>query len=187
MNNNNECIVLIDMDDTIVDLLSKWVGCLNKTHNLSIAPEQITDWDIHQFFPMLTKEQVFAPLFTDGFWSTVEPKDGAVEYVKKLKDDGYRVMICTNTNYTTLKEKMEKVLFRHFNFLSWDDVIIVRNKQLINADFLVDDGIHNLIDGRYRGILMDAPHNRNFNEHEHGIIRASTWKEVYEFIRDMTK
>lgn len=104
-----------------------------------------------------------------------------------LKDEGYRVIICTNTHYTTLREKMEKVLFHHFDFLSWNDVVIAYHKQLLDADFLVDDGVHNLIGGKYKGILMDAPHNRKFNEREHGIIRVKTWREIYALIKNMTE
>lgn len=187
MKDKKDYVVLVDMDDTIIDLLPHWVGYLNTTHNLSVKTEDINDWDIVQFFPTLTKEQVFAPLFADGFWSTVTPKQDAVKYLKMLKDDGYRVIICTNTNYKTLREKMEKVLFKYFDFISWNDVVIAYHKQLLNADFLIDDGVHNLVGGRYKGILMDAPHNKNFNEQEHGIIRVKTWSETYALIKDMTE
>lgn len=104
-----------------------------------------------------------------------------------LKDEGYRVIICTNTHYTILREKMDKVLFRHFDFLSWNDVVIAYQKQLLDADFLVDDGVHNLIGGKYKGILMDAPHNRKLNEQEHNIVRVKTWSEVYSYIHKVTE
>ena len=65
MKDRKDYVVLVDMDDTIVDLLSRWVSFLNETHGLSVNPEEITDWNISLFFPTLTKEQVFAPLFTD--------------------------------------------------------------------------------------------------------------------------
>lgn len=187
MKDKKDYVVLVDMDDTIIDLLSHWVNYLNITHNLSVKTEDINDWDIVQFFPTLTKEQVFAPLFADGFWSTVTPKQDAVKYLKMLKNDGYKVIICTNTNYKTLREKMENVLFKYFDFISWNDVVITYHKQLLNADFLIDDGVHNLVGGRYKGILMDAPHNKNFNEQKHGIIRVKTWSEAYALIKDMTE
>ena len=44
-----------------------------------------------------------------------------------------------------------------------------------------------LIGGKYKGILMDAPHNRKFNEREHGIIRVKTWCEIYALIKNMTE
>ncbi len=179
--------VLIDMDDTIEDLLIRWVNELNCKHNTSVSVDDITDWDLTKFFPTLCPDEVYAPLFDNEFWKTVQPKDDASRFIKALKDEGYSVYICTTSNYKTLKTKMENVLFKHFDFLSWSDVIITSNKQLINADFLVDDGVHNLIGGSYQGILMDAPHNRKFNEKEHDIIRVKSWDEIYNIIKRLTQ
>lgn len=95
--------------------------------------------------------------------------------------------VCTNTNYKTLKDKMDKVLFKYFDFLSWNDVIVTTNKQMVDADFLIDDGVHNLLGGKYKGILMDAPHNRKFNEREYNIFRAKNWQEVYAYIKEESR
>lgn len=187
MKKANDYIVLVDMDDTLVNLLDAWIDALNKKYNIEVNSNEIIDWDISKFFPSLTKHQVFEPLFDSEFWDTVKPKEGAVQYLKQLKDDGYKIYICTSTNYKIIKDKMNKVLFKYFDFLSWSDVIVTYNKQLVNADFLVDDGIHNLIGGKYKGILMDAPHNRNFNECEFGITRVKTWEEIYTLIKSLTE
>lgn len=53
---------------------------------------------------------------------------------------------------------------------------------MIKGDVLVDDGIHNLIGGDYRKILVDAPYNREFNEKEYGMVRVKIWKEIYDVI-----
>ena len=50
MKDRKDYVVLVDMDDTIVDLLSKWVSFLNETHGLSVNPEEITDWNISLFY-----------------------------------------------------------------------------------------------------------------------------------------
>lgn len=187
ISNINKPTILVDMDDTLIDLLQAWVTALNEKHGLNVNPEDIDDWNISRFFPSLTRYQVFEPLFADEFWDTVKPKEDAVRYLKQLKDDGYKIYICTNTHYKTLKVKMDKVLFKYFDYLSWEELIIVADKQVVCADFLVDDGVHNLIGGKYKGILMDAPHNRKFKESEHGIIRVKTWREVYALIKSMTE
>lgn len=187
MNKANDYIILVDMDDTLVNLLDAWIDALNKKYSIEVNSNEIIDWDISKFFPSLTKHQVFEPLFDNDFWNTVKPKEGAVQYLKQLKDDGYKIYICTSTNYKIIKDKMDKVLFKYFDFLSWNDVIITYDKQIVNADFLVDDGIHNLIGGKYKSILMDAPHNRNFNECEFGITRVKTWEEIYTLIKSLTE
>lgn len=175
--------ILVDMDDTMEELLPAWVTYLNNKHHTSVPPNGITDWDIEKFFPELTKEQVFEPMYIDSFWATVQPKPDAVQYVKRLKDDGYNILICTASFYQTLQAKMDDVLFKHFGYLTWENVIVTPHKQMVRADFLVDDKPENLIGGCYKGILMDAPHNRWFNEKEHNIHRAKSWQEIYEIIK----
>lgn len=187
MNCNKTYTILIDMDDTIENLLVPWISWLNSKYGTFVKPEEVIDWDIDKFFPTLTRYEVFEPVYTEDFWDMVMPKDGAVEYVKKLIDDGHKVYICTNSNYKTLKSKMDKALFRYFNYLTWSNVIIARDKQMVNADFLIDDGVHNIIGGGYQGILMDAPHNWYFDEKAHGVFRAKTWEDVYRYITESEK
>lgn len=187
MNCNNQYTILVDMDDTIENLLDNWIHWLNVKHGTSVKPDEVIDWEIDRFFPTLTRHEVFEPIFTEDFWDTVTPKEDAIYYVKRLIDDGYKVYICTNTNYKTMKPKMDKVLFKYFDYLTWNNVIVTGNKQMVKADFLVDDGVHNLVGGSYKGILMDAPHNWYFDEEEYGITRVKNWKEVYNLIKESTK
>lgn len=153
--------ILVDMDDTIESLASAWVDYLNARHRTTTKLTDITGWDISKAFPTLTNEQVYAPLFEDDFWDCVKPIDGASETLQKLIADGHKVLIVTTSNYHTLASKMERVLFKYFPFLTWNDVIITSHKQLVNGDVLIDDGTHNLEGGNYFKILMTAQHNKN--------------------------
>ena len=138
--------ILVDMDDTIESLASAWVDYLNARHGTTTKLTDITGWDISKAFPTLTNEQVYAPLFEDD--------------LQKLIADGHKVLIVTTSNYHTLASKMERVLFKYFPFLTWNDVIITSHKQLVNGDVLIDDGTHNLEGGNYFKILMTAQHNK---------------------------
>lgn len=174
--------ILVDMDDTIEDLLGAWVFYLNTGYGTAVHKDEITQWDISQSFPTLTKEQVYEPLYLDSFWHSVKPIDGAAEALQMLIASGHRVLIVTTSTYQTLHTKMEEVLFRYFPFLSWNDVIVTAHKQLVNGDVLVDDGIHNLENGKYLRLLMDAPHNRTYNAEKSGMIRVHNWDEAYSII-----
>ena len=76
--------ILIDIDDTILNLVPSWVDWLNNNYNIEINEREITDWEIHNYFPTLTKEQVYAPLYIDEFWNNVRPKEDAQIYIKKI-------------------------------------------------------------------------------------------------------
>lgn len=180
--------VLVDMDDTIEMLGDAWCKYLNRKHGTNVTHEELDQWDVTMKFPTLTAEEVYAPLFEDKFWDWVRPMDGAAENIKKIIEDGHTVYIVTTSDYKTIRAKMEKVLFRYFPFLTWSDVIITSNKQLVKGDVLIDDGLHNLIGGSYEKVLMTAPHNKKFEqEQKYGIHRVNNWEEVYDFVCQIAK
>lgn len=178
--------VLVDMDDTIENLLSAWVDTINEEHGTSVEVDDIRYWDLSIAFPTLDWQSVYAPLLRDDFWMRVKPIDGASDALKRLIDDGHKVVIVTASAYETLQSKMDYVLFRYFPFLSWNDVIVTSNKQMVKGDVLIDDGVHNLKGGDYEKILMDAPHNRGYNAARHGMTRVKTWKEAYQKICEIS-
>lgn len=179
--------ILIDMDDTIENLIVCWVRKLNEKYGTSVKYSDVVCYEMTKIFPTLTEKQIFEPLFDDNFWDEVEPIDGSVEYIQSLINDGHNIYIVTNSHYNTLKPKMEKVLQKYFPFISWRNVIIASNKQMIMGDILIDDAIHNLTGGEYIKFLMDAPHNHSFNAEENGMTRVHSWKEIYDLINIIVK
>lgn len=173
--------ILVDMDDTLINLLSSWVEWLNKQYGTNVEAKNIESWNVDEFFPTIQKKDVYSPLYKNSFWRTVKPKEDAIKYLKLLFKDGHDVYVATNSNYETLKIKMKYVLFRYFPFITWEKVIVLKNKSLLRADYLIDDAPHNLVGGSYKKILINMPHNKDFNEN--GIFRVSNWKEIYEIIK----
>ena len=178
-------IILVDMDDTIEQLLKAWVRGVNEQYGRNTDVESIASWDVSAAFPGLTREQVYAIPEQPGFWKTVEPIPGAAEALQRLMAAGHEIYIVTATPPDAVPEKMNELLFRYFPFLSWEQLIITSNKQLIRGDILIDDGIHNLEGGEYVKILMTAPHNRAYDAEANGMIRVHSWPEIEEVIRNL--
>lgn len=179
---NRKVIVLIDIDDTMTCLTKAWCSYLNKKYGTNVSENDILGWKICDYFPELTEDQVYEPIHTDSFWAEVEPKMYAQKYVKQLIDEGFDVYICTASLFDTIKSKLEYVLGRYFPFISWNRVIVTKNKKLVNGDILIDDGVHNLEGGAYKKILMSAPHNKRYDAESNGMTRVSTWKEAYDAV-----
>lgn len=177
-------IIAFDADDTIENLSFAWVDWLNKKYGTNVKREELADWDTSKFFPELRKEQVYEPLLLSEFWDTVEPYADAQAVISKLQDEGHDVYIVTSSNYQSFRAKAENLILKYFT-VDWDHVIVTYNKQLIKADVLVDDGVHNLIGGDYYKILMDAPYNQG-NFENIGIHRARDFVEVYEMIHSLS-
>ncbi|MDO4741034.1 MAG: hypothetical protein Q4A66_10235 [Eubacteriales bacterium] len=174
--------ILIDMDDTLEQLVVGWIAFLNEKYGTQICPCAVKDWDMCKAFPSLTRSQVYSALDEDALWEHVPPMPGAVETVKRLMDDGHEIFIVTASGYKSLCAKMEKVLFRYFPYLSWEQVIVTSQKTLIDGDLIIDDGPHNLCGRHRRKILFSAAHNLSFDESTVGAVRAGTWDEVYNEI-----
>ena len=181
----SDFVICVDMDDTIENLCDAWVKWLNNKYGLNVNSRDVVDWDMSKVFTSLTKHQIYEPLYIDDFWYSVEPKKDAIEYLKKLYDDGFSIYLCTSAHYCTTKPKMEAIVERYFPFIDWKHIITCTNKQMIKCDVLVDDGTHNVLGGEYKAILMDAPYNRWFDNNNHGIQRVDNWKDVYDIINDM--
>ena len=178
-------IILVDMDDTIEQLLPALVNRANERFHRSASVDEITDWSIVCAYPGIEKRQILNLMYEPGFWDTVEPVPGAADALRYLMDKGHQVYIVTASEFDHIPEKMERVLFRYFPFLSPDQVIITGRKQMIRGDVLIDDGIHNLEGGEYRKILFTAPYNKDYDAEANGMIRVHNWKEIIEVIDRM--
>lgn len=181
-NDYSSITLLIDMDDTIENLLSAWIKWLNDKHGTSVKPEDILSWDLKPFFPSLSNNAINEPLYIDKFWETVQPREDAIKYLPRIYEMGFKPYICTSSIYHTIRKKFDCILGNYFPYIPWENIITITKKQLINADILIDDGIHNLIGGSYKKILITAHHNKSFDTRGTDIVRVNDWQEAYDKI-----
>lgn len=177
--------VLIDIDDTLIDLLPAWVDWLNNKYGTSVKVDDIDDWAIANFFPEIPKKEVFAPLGDMLFWSTVKPKNGAEIYLEKLIKEGFDLHLCSATHYETIKPKYCLVIKKYFPYFPWDRVIITSHKDMIKGDVLIDDGAHNLETFEGVQVVFDAPHNQGYENSHYDTYRVKSWKEIYSLLNGL--
>lgn len=181
---NKDIVVLVDLDDTMTNLVRAWCRWLNHRHGTNVSENDIRKWEIADYFPELTKDEVFEPVHMDKFWECVEPKEDAPKYIKMMIDEGFDVYVCTASSFDTIKSKFENILGKYFSFIPWSRVIVTENKKLVSGDILIDDGVHNLECGSYKKILMSAPHNEAYDAESNGMTRVKTWEEAYNAVHD---
>ena len=176
-------VILIDMDDTMEQLLKAWLERVNAKYNKNVAYEEIKSWDVSAPYEGLTREQVYDVIKEPGFWGTVEPIEGAAEAIKHFMEAGHEVFIVTATDYESVPEKMDDLLFKWFPFIDWHQVIITKHKELIHGHVMIDDGVHNLEGNPCNiKILMTAPHNVEYDAEKNGMIRVRNWSEIEEVV-----
>lgn len=184
MGDKKKLTILVDMDDVLEHFVDNWIIAINEKYGRDVDPNKLTTWEILHLYPGLTVLDLEEILTSEEFWKRVKPIDGAVETMKKLIDDGHDVYVATSSWYKTLIPKMDEVLFKYFDFLTWDKVIVARDKWMIKGDVVIDDGIHNLenrTDDSLK-LLFTATHNKSYDAESHGIVRVNNWKEVYKEI-----
>lgn len=174
--------ILVDMDDTIEQLLEAWVKRANEKYHRNVSVDEITGWNVSAPYTGISREEIYGVIYEPGFWAGVKPMPGAAEALKHFMDEGHQVYIVTATEIEHVEEKMKQLLFRYFPFLCWKQVIITGRKQMIRGDVLIDDGIHNLEGGSYRKILFSAPHNRSYDAEANDMIRVHGWDDVVRII-----
>lgn len=185
--------LLIDCDDTIIDLLKAWVRELNKKSNTNISEWDICSWNISQYYPTLTLDDVYEPLYSIEFWKSVECKEDAKKYLKILHEEGYPIYMVTATNIRVFEEKYELLIKPNFPYIYAENVILCNNKRLIGDEnsYLIDDGLHNLIGGKYKKILFTSAHNVKLNVNNpvlgNEIIRVHNWYDVYKLLHSSQK
>jgi 5'(3')-deoxyribonucleotidase len=185
--------VLVDIDDTLIQLLPSWVGYLNRRYGLNVDYNSITDWNVAKFFPSLSREQVYDALAQEEIWQTIKPIPGAAKYLKKLIDEDFNIYLVTATDYRNVYPKFEYVIKKYFPYITWDRIIVASNKSMIKGDYLIDDGFHNFKGGTYYPILFDAPHNRNVDVVGFGdgysvkYTRVYDWEHIYYLLRNFKK
>ena len=176
--------ILVDLDDVMWDFLTPWVVQLNRMSGRSISVFDLTEWRVNKFYPGLSEKKMLHPLSRNFFWDHIKPMPGAQETIKRLIDDGHRIVVVTASHPDTVKYKARK-LFKLFPYISCDDLIIAKDKSLIFGDVMIDDGPHNLERTSCMPVLFSRPHNLQYPAYQAGWKRVSSWKEVYRLIQDV--
>lgn len=132
----------------------------------------------------LTQEQIFDCMKDESFWDTVRLNRGAYQCLSDLINRGHSVYIVTAASPESIPHKAKRIK-ELLPFLSWNNVIIAKDKHLINSDLHIDDGVHNLTGGNYRKCLFNQPWNESFDETKHGIVRVNDFDDVEREIRKL--
>ncbi|MCA1233261.1 5'-3'-deoxyribonucleotidase [Bacillus velezensis] len=164
-------VIAIDMDQVLADLLSDWVAYINTYDDPFLKEEDILCWDISKYSN--TQNNVYRLLDYELF-RNLDVIEGSQRAVKELTKKYEVYVVTTATNHPeSLKAKLEW-LTEHFPFIPHSNVVLCGNKNIIKADIMIDDGIHNLETFDGMKILFDAPHNRDDNR----FIRVMNWEEI---------
>lgn len=167
--------IAIDMDGVMANVEKHFVDWYNKNHGENFSVQDIQGKSEADAFPKSGIIKKYAS--TPGFFSTVPVMEDAIEAIKKLNDH-YEVYIVSAAMEfpQSLIEKREW-LQEHFPFISWKQIVFCGSKNVIKADYMIDDHPKNLDPFSGTSILFEAFHNLDVNAH----YRVKNWKEVLTY------
>ena len=168
----------IDIDCVCNNLVHEWLAYLNMKHNLNVKYEDITSYNMKQFFPMLSDEQIYEPLNIFSFWNSLQPIEDSAKYLKQLRNDGHTIKLITATDVNSMPVKCRWVS-TYYPFINIKDIWMVHDKGWIDADILLDDCMDNLEKGNYLSVCFNQPWNQCYSG-----LRVNNWKEFYNLIKE---
>ena len=184
----------IDIDNVISnfneELLKEYINHDRELRNTGIINEN-AEYIRRGMFDWTKDEEIsFYRNNIERIAKKLQVKDGAKEYIDKLKEDGHEIYIITgreNGEYTNPRKMTEDWLKKHkiyYNKLiltnAYDNQAKADECIKNNVDIMIDDSVRICSGCREKGIttiLMNTPYNKYAN-----IQKVNNWQEFYEFI-----
>lgn len=178
-------IICIDVDWVLAKLTSKWIKYYNVIFDDNLKIEDIKTWDICQHVKPEAKDYMLNILNIHKFYRDLQVVEDSQRVLEKLSKD-YEIFIVTDP-FTRMSFKSKyDWLEEHFPFIPKENYVFTGNKSIVKADYLIDDGAHNLEGFDGYGLLFDAPYNRN----EERFYKVKNWQDiehVFDFKLDEVK
>lgn len=179
-----------DIDNTLCSTTEALLEYINKRLGTSFTINDVNDYWIENLLDDQYKWIVEDAFSSKEMWKNVKFIKDAYAALNFLFGDGAELYFITATTSNNLHKKV-KFLERSLNFLPEnyvkDHFIGIKEKQLVNVDYLVDDYIENLIDGPYQGICLAYPWNIQYREKYPNVIYCRNWQEIYNYLNQQLR
>ena len=168
-NPTNKPILLVDLDDTITDLVTDWIRIYNEIYGDNLKVENVTEWNIGKF--TLVGEKMYDILKDPNLFKNVKIRTGATETLE-WANEYFNIQIVSATSPYTYLDKANWVK-EYLPFLA-DSFSAIIPKYLLKGDIMIDDKPDNLeyFDGVQ--IVFDRPWNRDNNKY----LRVKDWETI---------
>ena len=171
--------IAVDMDEVIADSFSKHLGQYNQRAGTSLTPEMISKRGLAELVPGERRDDFNAIPHAPGFFADLEVIAGSQEALLELSrhHDIYITSAAMEvpSSFADKFQWMEK----NFPFIPHSRMVFCGDKNIVNADVLIDDRSRHFKGFRGTGILFTAPHNAR----ETADLRADNWNDVLRILQ----
>jgi len=149
----------IDLDDTINNLVNKWIEIYNQDYNDNLKIEDIKTWDIADYTKI---GKSFYAYLDSNIFKHLSIKSGASEVIEKLCKEHEVYIVTANASYNkgVCDDKVDFIK-KFMPFFPIKNIIFINNKSLLDLDILIDDGLHNFEGFKgFKKVVFDRPWNK---------------------------
>lgn len=170
--------IAVDMDEVLAKYTEKVIKQLEKETGHVINLSEISGAFLSKSLSGKYLDIVTSYPYREGFFRDLDVMEHSQEVLDRLNKD-YEVYIVSSTlqHPNAPKDKLAW-LKEHFPFIHFRKIVFCGDKNIIRADYLIDDHPRHLEDFQGRPILFTAFHNI----HENRFQRANNWLEVEQII-----
>lgn len=179
----NKIVIGVDYDNILFDSTRAFNDLLNEYTGLKFTMNDIVQWDMRKVYPIEYSKLVEDLWSNPKLWQRVYPLENSQYYMKLLDNDpDLDIYIVTDTAPNILDTKV-KLLNKEYPWIDTSHKLCVfKNKQMLKLDIMIDDGLHNLVDADYTGLLYEYPWNKNLESLPNNITMVKSWQDIYEYI-----
>lgn len=171
-------VLLIDQDDVLAEYIKGVVESFNEKYQTNYSTEDCVCWDLVSVFG----EEILEIMHQPKLFRQLEPVTEAIETFKRLyESDLFEMYIVTAAHPSSVEAKYEWIK-QYMPFFPQSHMIISSVKYMIKGDYLLDDGMHNIVAFKEAGgtpVIFDRPHNQTACS---SYARVRSWKEFEKWI-----
>ncbi len=173
-------IILVDMDDVLADFDGEFYKRWREIHpeKFHIPLDRRKNFYIKEEYPEDLIPLVTEIYYSEGFIKSLPEIPGGIQAVKKLKEKGHEIFICTSPlmQYKNCVREKYEWIEEHLGYDWTLKLILTRDKTLVKGDILIDDKpeITGAAFPSWEHILF----HKSYNSHINNKRRLYDWSEI---------
>ena len=177
---NRRLRLAIDMDEVIADAFAAQRLWYQITHGYTWTDDELKGRHLGDLAAPEHAEDMQKLLHAGEFFADLTVMPGAKEALKHLSQD-FDIFITTAAmEYPASCAPKFQWLQKNFPFISPLNIVFCGHKNILAADYLIDDNVRHFRNFQGQGVLFSALHNQNVAWSP----RVNNWHEAVSYLSD---
>jgi 5'-nucleotidase len=179
--------IAIDLDSTLNNLDEVWIlQDYNRLYNDQLKYEDMKCWNVHEYVKPECGHKVYDILAQPGYFLNLGIKDRWTMQSFDYLYTHFDVYVVSSCHPNTVADKIAWMK-QYFPQFDENRFIACHHKGLINTDYLIDDGPHNIKAFKQKSILVDAPYNQHLQEEQDNFKRVENWRDIRWYFEEVLR